>query len=228
MSQIVRIFTDTVPNQTALDFSKYRKITKELIRIEEEPFWVLQSMSKSCDMVRQWCEKFSTLCRIGNLDRDRMFFTNLMDLLVVRMVMRMQDQVERVVMCNANVFHKSQTAYVLTTGILQQMQELANKLKQPDHVVSALLVSLVFLQDPQQIQVNELYCKLREMLKEYTQQSQQITVNYYGLLTDLLVQVRHIAIQLKQRLKQCNLYNNSVYPACIPTNSILDLLYVKL
>jgi nuclear receptor subfamily 4 group A protein 2 len=218
LSQIVRVYTDSIPNQTSLDFSKYRKITKEAIRIDEEPFWILNSLTKSCDLIRQWSEKFSTLCRISNLDRDRMFFTNLMDLIVLRMSLRMQDNVERVVFCNASVYHKSQTAYVLTSSLLQQMQELANKLKQPDHAVSSLLVALTFLQDPQQIQVNELYCKLRELLKE-----QQIP-NYCSQLTEIMMQVRQISIQLKQRLKQCNMYNNSMYPSCIPSNSILDIL----
>ena len=242
LSQIVRVYTDTIPNPTALDFMKYRKITKEVIRIEEEPYLILQSLTKSCDIIRQWSEKFSTLCRISNLDRDRMFFTSLLDLLILRIALRMQDNVERIVLCNAVVYHKSQVAYVLTSSILQQIQELANKLKQPDHAISSLLAALVFLQDPQQIQMNELYCKLRELLKEYCQQMQQQQrqqqsmnggsalneqneiPNYYTQLTELFVQLRQISLQLKQRLKQCNLYNNSVYPSCIPTNSILDLL----
>lgn len=236
LSQIVRVYTDTVPNPTALDFMKYRKITKEQIRIEEEPYLILQSLSKSCDIIRQWAEKLSTLCRISNLDRDRMFFTSLLDLLILRIALRMQDNVERIVLCNAVVYHKSQVAYVLTSSILQQIQELASKLKQPDHAIGSLLGALVFLQDPQQIQMNELYCKLRELLKDYCQQMQQQQrqqqgmgeqneiPNYYTQLTELFVQLRQISLQLKQRLKQCNLYNNSVYPSCIPSNSILDLL----
>ncbi len=68
---------------------KYRKITKEIIRIEEEPYWILQSLTKSCEIVRQWTEKISTLCRIPNSDRDRMFFTNLLDLVVIRIAIRL-------------------------------------------------------------------------------------------------------------------------------------------
>lgn len=232
LSQIVRVFTDTVPNQTALDFSKYRKISKEAIRIEEEPYWILHSLSRSCEIVRQWTEKFSTLCRIPNTDRDRMFLTNLLDLVVLRMALRMQDNIERIVLCNGMVFHKSQLAYVITAPILHQIQELANKLKQPDSPVSSLLASLVFLQDPQQMQMNELYCKIRELLKEFSLQMQQQVLsgqidekipNYYSQLTDIFSQIRQISVQLKQRLKQCNMYNNSMYPSCIPSNSILDL-----
>ena len=59
---------------------------------------------------------------------------------------RMQDNIERIVLCNAAVFHKTQIAYVLTSSILQQIQELANRIKQPDHAVSSLLVALVLLQ----------------------------------------------------------------------------------
>jgi hypothetical protein len=110
LSQIIRVYSDTIPSQTAFDFSKvsggkncrscriwtnfililfkYRKITKEAVRIDEEPYWVLQSLSRSCDIIRQWAEKFSNLCRIPNLDRDRMFFTNLLDLLVLRIALR--------------------------------------------------------------------------------------------------------------------------------------------
>ena len=228
VAQIVRSFTDSIPNQTSLDFSKYRKITKESIRIEEEPFWVLQSLTKSCDIIRQWTEKFSTLCRVTNLDRDRMFFTNLIDLVVLRIALRMQDNIERIVLCNSAVFHKTQVAYVLTSSILQQIQELAGKLRQPDQHVGALLVSLTLLQDSaslsQQHQTtNDLYTKLREMLKDYCQVQNPQIPNYYAQLTDLFAQVRQISIQLKQRLKQCNTYNNSVYPMCIPANSILDL-----
>ncbi|CAF0715589.1 unnamed protein product [Brachionus calyciflorus] len=232
-SQIVRIFTDSVPNQTSLDFSKYRKITKEIIRIEEEPFWTLQSITKSCDLIRQWSEKLSTLCRINNLDRDRLFFTNLLDLFVLRMALRMQENVERIVLCNSMVFHKSQIAYVLTSTIIQQIQDLANKLKQPDQAISSLIVSILFLQEYQQTQSNSEICtKLKDLLKEYQIQIQQSKSidnnnekipNYYLQLNDIFLQTRQIALQLKQRLKQCNLYNSSVYPSCIPTNSILDL-----
>lgn len=225
LSQIVRVFTDTVPNQTALDFSKYRKITKETIRIEEEPYWILQSLTRSCEIVRQWTEKFSTLCRIPGADRDRMFLTNLLDLVVLRIALRMQDNIERIVLCNGVVFHKSQLAYVITAPILQQIQELANRVRQPDSPVASLLISLVFLQDPQQLQMNELYCKIRELLKEFPHQQPMADVpNYYSQLTDIFGQIRQISMQLKQRLKQCNLYNNSIYPSCIPANSILDLL----
>nr|ASL70495.1 nuclear receptor [Brachionus rotundiformis] len=231
-SQIVRIFTDSVPNQTSLDFSKYRKITKEVIRIEEEPYWTLQSLTKSCDLIRQWSEKFSTLCRINNLDRDRMFFSNMLELLVLRMASRMQENVERIVLCNSMVFHKSQIAYVLTSSILQQIQDLANKLKQPDQAISSLLASILFLHDYQQTSnQSEMYTKLKDLLKEYqaqTQQQKAVNIddkipNYHFQLNDIFLHTRQIAIQLKQRLKQCNLYNSSVYPSCIPSNSILDL-----
>ena len=224
LSQIVRVHTDTVPNQTALDFSKYRKITKETIRVDEEPFWILQSLAKSCEIVRVWSDKLSALCRIASADRERAFFANVLDLVVLRMALRMQDNIERIVLCNALVFHKSQIAYVLTSNILQQIQELANKLKQPDQAVSALLVSLTFLQDANSSQTtstsSELYGKLREILKEYCQQVQG--GNLYAQLSELMMQVRQIALQLKQRLKQCNVYNSSVYPMCIPANSFLD------
>ena len=59
---------------------------------------------------------------------------------------RMQDNVERIVLCNAVVFHKTQISYVLTSPILQQLQDLGNKLKQPDPSVASLLTALVFLQ----------------------------------------------------------------------------------
>ncbi len=87
--------------------------------------------------------------------------------------------------------------------------------------------------------MNELYCKVRELLKEFSlqqqqqqQQQQQLQLpvseqqqpNYYSQLTDIFSQTRQISVQLKQRLKQCNLYNSSMYPSCIPANSILDLL----
>ena len=86
------------------------------------------------------------MCRIPNLDRDRMFFTNLLDLIVLRMALRIQDNVERIVLCNAVVFHKTQMSYVLTSSILQSLQDLGNKLKQPDPSICSLLSALVFLQ----------------------------------------------------------------------------------
>ena len=58
----------------------------------------------------------------------------------------MQENVERIVLCNAVVFHKTQISYVLTSPILQQLQDLGNKLKQPDPSVASLLTALVFLQ----------------------------------------------------------------------------------
>jgi hypothetical protein len=75
-----------------------------------------------------------------------MFLANLLDLLIIRIALRMQDNIERIVLCNGVVFHKTQLAYVITSPILQQIQELANKLKQPDNPISSLLASLVFLQ----------------------------------------------------------------------------------
>ncbi len=84
--------------------------------------------------------------------------------------------------------------------------------------------------------MNELYCKIRELLKDFSHQSHhnhhsqlngqmedQLIPNYYSQLTEMFVQIRQISIQLKQRLKQCNMYNSSMYPSCIPANSILDL-----
>lgn len=120
------------------------------------------------------------------------------------------------------MFHRTQMNYVLTDSIVQQIIVLANKLKQPDHAICSLLSSLLFIQDPTQ-QFNELQCKLREILKEYCEQSNPIS-NCYTELAELFVQIRQISIQLKQRLKQCSLYNNTVQPSCIPSNSILDLL----
>jgi hypothetical protein len=125
------------------------------------------------------------------------------------------------------VFHKSQISFVLTPHILQQVQELANKLRQPDQAVCSLLSSLVFLSDG--VQQNELYAKLRELLKDYTQQQRvnhsdnsDKMPNYASQLAEYIMQIRHIAAQLKNRLKQCHLFNS--YPSCITSNSILDLL----
>jgi hypothetical protein len=59
-----------------------------MIRVEEEPYWILQSLTKSCDMIRQWAEKFSSMCRLSNAERDNLFFTNLLDLLVLRLALR--------------------------------------------------------------------------------------------------------------------------------------------
>ncbi len=240
LTQIIRIFTETQPNQTSLDFSKYRKIQtqKDLIRIEDEPYWILQSISRSCDIIRQWTEKFATLSRcLTSQERDRLFLDNMLDLFVLRMASRMQENVERIVLCNSNVFHKSQVAYVLTSSILQQIQELSSKmLKQPDQTQSALLNCLLYLQSQQQAnqtqqqqQQQDLYTKLRDMLKEFYQQptvngdDHQSVIPYH--LNELFAQIRQISMQLKQRLKQCSLYNNSVvYPQCIPSNSLLDLM----
>ena len=58
----------------------------------------------------------------------------------------MQDNAERIVVCNAFVYHKSQLAYVRTAPLVQQIQELATKLRQPDNAISAILVALVYLQ----------------------------------------------------------------------------------
>lgn len=65
------------------------------IQINEEPAWIMQSITKSCDIIRQWTEKFSTLCRISNIDRDRLFFTNLLDLLVLRIALRFENLLGR-------------------------------------------------------------------------------------------------------------------------------------
>jgi hypothetical protein len=177
-------------------------------------------------MIRQWTEKFATLSRcLTSQERDRLFLDNMLDLFVLRMASRMQENIERIVLCNSNVFHKTQVAYVLTSSILQQIQELSSKvLKQPDQTQSALLNCLVYLQSQPQL---DLYTKLRDMLKEFyptvNGDDHQSVIPYH--LNELFAQIRQISMQLKQRLKQCSLYNNSVvYPQCIPSNSLLDLM----
>lgn len=62
--------------------------SKDQIQLQEEPFIIMEALSKSCDLIRQWAEKFSTLCRISNADRDRLLFSNLLDLVVIRLALR--------------------------------------------------------------------------------------------------------------------------------------------
>ena len=225
LTQIQRLYSDSVPSQTSLNWTQYHKITgREPSRLDEDTFNVLQSLTHSCDIVRLWAEKWSGQCRLSGLDRDRLFFTNLLDLVALRLALRIEEKAERVTMCNSVVFHKSQFAQILSGPILHQLQELAGKLKQPDAAVAGLLSSLVFLQDVQQIQAGELYVKLREILKEYCAQQRLIDdkiPNHYAQLTDYLIQIRNIAALMRHRLKQYHMFSG--YQACITPNSILDL-----
>jgi nuclear receptor subfamily 4 group A protein 2 len=234
ISQLMRCYSDSIPNQTTLDFSKYRKITtnKEAIRLEDEPMWILQSLTKSCDLIRAWSEKFATLSRVSAVDRDRFLFRNLLDVLVLRIALRMQENVERIVLCNSMVFHKSQISFVLTSQLLHDIQSLAVKLKQPDHALSAILCGLVFTQ-PDLINNNcnasdsSINIKLKDMLKEYMTTSSGTNTNshllsFYTQLNEYLAQIRAISFNLRLRLKQCHSYNNS--NNCITTSSFLDLL----
>lgn len=63
-----------------------------MIRIDEEPFLIMQALSKSCDIIRQWSEKFASICRMSNIDRDRLLFANLLDLVVLRLALRFGDR----------------------------------------------------------------------------------------------------------------------------------------
>ncbi|CAF4534145.1 unnamed protein product, partial [Rotaria sp. Silwood2] len=228
-TQFCRFYNDSIPNPASLDFSKlnYRTVTSKESLCEEK-LLVYDSLSRSCDIIKQWVDKFSLFYSIQNNERDRLYSNCLLEQVIFRSAVRLDG--DRVILCSGIVLHKIQMNYLLG-DVAQQIYDYGSTLKlhKIDSIVAATLSSILLLdsnntdyvyhQTPLSSIVTELYQKLVDSFKDYLKQQYGDSSIYLQLL-ERLNDARRIAHNLRKRLL---FYRHSV---CLTNsmNSYLDLI----
>ena len=112
----------------------------------EEKLLVYEALTRSCDVIKQWADKFSLFYSIQNNERDRLFSNCLLEQIVFRMATRLDG--DRVILCSGMVAHKVQMNYLLG-DVAQQIYDYGSTLKvhKIDSILAATLASILFL-DP--------------------------------------------------------------------------------
>lgn len=110
----------------------------------EEKLLVYDSLTRSCDIIKQWVDKFSLFYSIQNNERDRLYSNCLFEQIVFRTASRLDS--DRVVLCSGIVLHKVQINYLLG-DVAQQIYDYASTLKMHkiDSIIAATLASLLLL-----------------------------------------------------------------------------------
>ncbi|CAF1232618.1 unnamed protein product [Rotaria sordida] len=208
-TQFCRFYNDSIPNPANLDFSKlnYRTVTNKE-SVCEEKLLVYDALTRSCDIIKQWVDKFSLFYSIQNNERDRLYSNCLLEQIIFRTASRLDG--DRVILCSGIVAHKVQINYLLG-DVAQQIYDYAStlKLQKIDSIIAATLASILLLdsnnpdyvyhQTPLSSTVTELYQKIIDSLKDYLKQQHEDSSVYLQLL-ERLNDVRHIAHNLRKRL----------------------------
>lgn len=110
----------------------------------EEKLLVYESLSRSCDLIKQWVDKFCLFYSIQSTERDRLYSNCLLEQLVFRMALRLDG--DRVVLCSGIVVHRVQINYLLG-DVAQQIYEYGSILKthKIDSIIAATLASILLL-----------------------------------------------------------------------------------
>ncbi|CAF1662220.1 unnamed protein product, partial [Adineta ricciae] len=89
-TQFCRFYNDSIPNPANLDFSKlnYRTVTTKENLCEEKSL-VYDAITRSCDIIKQWVDKFCLFYSIQNNERDRLFSNCLLEQIVFRTATRL-------------------------------------------------------------------------------------------------------------------------------------------
>ncbi|UJR30307.1 hypothetical protein I4U23_017844 [Adineta vaga] len=228
-TQFCRFYNDSIPNPASLDFSKlnYRTVTNKE-NICEEKTLVYDAITRSCDIIKQWVDKFCLFYSIQNDERDRLFSNCLFEQIVFRTATRLDG--DRVVLCSGIVVHKVQMNYLLG-DVAQHIYDYGSTLKmyKIDSIIAATLTSILLLdptnpdyvyhQTPFSSIVNELYQKMVDSLKDYLKQQHEDSSVYLQLL-ERLNDARHIAMDLRKRL----LIHRHTTGLTNSTNTLLDLI----
>ncbi|CAF4020112.1 unnamed protein product, partial [Rotaria magnacalcarata] len=228
-TQFCRFYNDSIPNPANLDFSKlnYRTVTNKESLCEEK-LLVYDAFTRSCDIIKQWVDKFSLFYSIQNSERDRLYSNCLLEQIVLRTASRLDG--DRVILCSGVVVHKVQMNYLLG-DVAQQIYDYAStlKLQKIDSIIAATLASILLLDSnnpdyvyhrtPLSSTIAELYQKIVDSLKDYLKQLHEDSSVYLQLL-DRLNDARHIAHNLRKRL---SLYRHTT-GLTNSTNTLLDLV----
>jgi hypothetical protein len=110
----------------------------------EEKLLVYDALIRSCDLIKQWVDKFSLFYSIQNNERDRLYSNCLLEQIVFRTATRLDG--DRVVLCSGIVVHKVQINYLLG-DVAQQIYDYGSTLKTQkiDSIIAATLASILLL-----------------------------------------------------------------------------------
>ena len=213
----------------------------------EEKLLVYDAITRSCDIIKQWVDKFSLFYSIQNSERDRLYSNCLLEEIIFRTALRVDG--DRIILCSGIVVHKIQINYLLG-DVAQQIYDYGSTLKSQkiDSIISATLASILLLdpnnsgkenkimfflllfflfrldyvyhRTPLSSIVTELYQKLVDSLKDYLKQQHEDGSVYLQLL-ERLNDARRIAHNLRKRLL---LYRHTT-GLSNTTNTLLDLVY---
>ena len=110
----------------------------------EEKLLIYDALTRSCDIIKQWVDKFCLFYSIPNNERDRLYSNCLLEQIVFRTATRLDG--DRVILCSGMVAHKVQINYLLC-DVAQQIYDYGSTLKlhKIDSILSATLASILLL-----------------------------------------------------------------------------------
>jgi len=110
----------------------------------EEKLLVYDAFIRSCDIIKQWVDKFCLFYSIQNNERDRLYSNCLLEQIVFRTATCLDG--DRVVLCSGIVVHKVQMNYLLG-DVAQHIYDYGSKLKtqKMDSIIAATLASILLL-----------------------------------------------------------------------------------
>ena len=110
----------------------------------DEKILIYDALTRSCDVIKQWVDKFSLFYSIQNNERDRLYSNCLLEQIVFRTALRIDG--DRVILCSGVVAHKVQMNYLLGE-VAQHIYDYASTLKtyKIDSIIAATLSSILLL-----------------------------------------------------------------------------------
>jgi hypothetical protein len=122
----------------------------------EEKLLVYDALTRSCDIIKQWVDKFSLFYSIQNNERDRLYSNCLLEQIVFRTATRIDG--DRVVLCSGIVVHKIQLNYLLG-DVAQQIYDYAStfKIYKMDSIIASTLASILLLDSNNPGKQNNIY-----------------------------------------------------------------------
>jgi hypothetical protein len=110
----------------------------------EEKILIYDALTRSCEIIKQWVDKFSLFYSIQNNERDRLYSNCLLEQIVFRTATRLDG--DRVVLCSGMVAHKVQINYLLG-DVAQHIYDFGSTLKTQkiDSIIAATLASILLL-----------------------------------------------------------------------------------
>ncbi|CAF1559600.1 unnamed protein product, partial [Didymodactylos carnosus] len=80
-TQIIRIYNDSIPSTTCLDYSTYQPVISKANLCEEKRI-VYEALLQSCEIIKEWCDKFCLFYLINLTECHRLLSNSLFDLIV--------------------------------------------------------------------------------------------------------------------------------------------------